>query len=63
MRIDTSSKRMIFAATISDKRVLKTMNRLIHPSAGKANSPKFVCKMLYRICSNAPETKLEGVID
>ena len=40
MRIDTSSKRMIFAVTISDKRVLKTMNRLIHRRAWKRNSQK-----------------------
>jgi hypothetical protein len=41
VRIDTSSKRMIFAVTISDKRVIKTMNRLIHPSAWNRNSQKF----------------------
>ena len=42
MGINTSSKRMIFAVTISDKRVLKTMNRLIHPNAWKKkNSRKF----------------------
>ena len=63
MRIGITPKRMIFAVTISDKRVIKTMNRLMHPSAWNMNSPKFVCKMLCRICSNAPETKLEGVID
>ena len=40
MSINTSSKRMIFAVTISDKQVLKTMNRLIHPIAWKGNSPK-----------------------
>jgi hypothetical protein len=27
---------------------------------GKVNSWKVVCRMLYSICSNAPETKLEG---
>jgi hypothetical protein len=42
VRIDTTSKRMIFAVTISDKRVIKTMNRLIHRSAWKKHSRKFV---------------------
>jgi hypothetical protein len=41
VRIDTTSKRMIFVVTISDKRVIKTMNRLIHPSAWKRNSANF----------------------
>jgi hypothetical protein len=41
VRIGTSSKGMIFVATISDKRVLRSMNRLIHPSAWKWNSANF----------------------
>jgi hypothetical protein len=49
VRIDTSSKRMIFAVTISDKRVLKTMNRLIHPSAWKGNSRNFALPEFYEV--------------
>jgi hypothetical protein len=41
VRIDTSPKRMIFVVTISDKRILKTMNRLIYPIAWKGDSQKF----------------------
>ena len=47
MSIDTSPKRMIFAVTISDKRVLKTMNRLIHRSAWKMKSAKVVSDLSY----------------
>jgi hypothetical protein len=41
VRINTSSKGMIFAVSISDKRALKSMYRLIHPSAWKWHSQKF----------------------
>jgi nicotinic acid mononucleotide adenylyltransferase len=41
VRIGTSPKRMIFVVTISDKRASRTVNRLIHRSARKGNSPKF----------------------
>jgi hypothetical protein len=43
VRIGTTSKGMIFVATISDKRVLRSMNRLIHRSARKRNSANFAC--------------------
>ena len=41
MPIDTSPKRMIFAATSGGKRVLRTVGRLIHRSAWNINSAKF----------------------
>ena len=41
MRIGTSSKGMIFVATISDKRMLRSMNRLIHRSARNMNIANF----------------------
>ena len=34
---------MIFVATISDKRMLRSKNRLIHRSARKKNSANFAC--------------------
>ena len=40
MRIGTSPKRMIFAATGAGKRVLRGMGRLIHRSAWKVISAK-----------------------
>jgi hypothetical protein len=43
VRIGTTSKGMIFVATISDKRVLRSMNRLIHRSARKGDSANFPC--------------------
>jgi hypothetical protein len=50
VRIDTSSKRMIIAVTISDKRVLETMNRLIHRSAWKLNSANFAPTEFCEVC-------------
>jgi hypothetical protein len=47
VRIGTSPKGMIFGATISDKQVLRSMNRLIHSSAWNKFSRKFVSKILY----------------
>jgi hypothetical protein len=42
VRIGTSPKGMIFGATISDKQVLRSMNRLIHSSAWNKDSANFV---------------------
>ena len=44
MRIITSPKRMIFAATNSVKRVLRGMGRLIHPTAWKVHSANFALR-------------------
>jgi hypothetical protein len=44
VRIGTSPKGMIFVATISDKQVLRSMNRLIHSSAWNKNSANFAFK-------------------
>ncbi len=41
VRIGTSPKGMIFVATISDKQVLRSMNRLIHRSAWNKYSANF----------------------
>jgi hypothetical protein len=48
VRISTSPKGMIFAATSGAKRVLKGMGRLIHRSAWKVNSPTFDRTILHR---------------
>jgi hypothetical protein len=56
VRIGTSPKGMIFVATISDKQVLRSMNRLIHPSAWNRNSRKLVvASSAVPICWNAPD--------
>ena len=51
MRIDTSPKGVILAATSGGKRVLRGVGRLIHRSAWKGRSPNFAlrgCKTLAR---------------
>jgi len=52
VRIGTSSKGMIFDATISDKQVLRSKNRLIQRSAWKWDSAKFTCTILNKPCSS-----------
>ena len=42
MHIDTSPRCVILVATSSGKQVLRGVNKLIHRSAQKGDSPKFV---------------------
>jgi hypothetical protein len=68
VRIGTSSKGMIFVATISDKRVLRSMNRLMHRSARNRYSRKlnfrfteFSKVRMQEHAHNAPEWRYMAV--
>ena len=55
VRIGTSPKRMILAATSAGKRVPRGMGRLIHRSAWKGYSPNVRCSILH----NSPRSRLK----
>jgi hypothetical protein len=54
VRIGTSPKGMIFVATISDKQVLRSMNRLIHPSAWNRYSANFALSEFSAVWMQGP---------
>jgi hypothetical protein len=61
--IDTSPKGVILVATSGGKRAPRGVDRLIHRSAWKGNSPKFGCNIMDKSLREAPKHPVGPILE